>query len=208
MERGADRNVMLGFFGLEVHRGRAVVGPPQPRRWRPPVKSIASAAWVLPVPPWPTIAIVLSRPISSTAMEFTSPSVCVTAFEAHIISVASRIWEMKLRDQPRSSESRPRPDRGFTYAVTLPSNNPRAESINLAFAVTRTPPPHSPHRSTIRPTRSPMSSSRAPVRVDSLHTSRLTPIAVHNRTMRLPVSAEKRSHAGRTASKPRVRVSI
>src|SRR5271154_2100169 len=40
----------------------------------PAVKSIASAACVLPVPPWPTIAIVLSRPISSTAMEFTSLS--------------------------------------------------------------------------------------------------------------------------------------
>src|SRR5580698_8871464 len=38
----------------------------------PAVKSIASAACVLPVPPWPTIAIVLSRPISSTAMEITS----------------------------------------------------------------------------------------------------------------------------------------
>ena len=32
IERGADRNVMLGFFGLEVHRGRAVVGLSQP--WR------------------------------------------------------------------------------------------------------------------------------------------------------------------------------
>ena len=32
IERGADRNVMLGFFGLEVHRGRAVVRPSQPRR--------------------------------------------------------------------------------------------------------------------------------------------------------------------------------
>src|SRR3984893_836187 len=38
----------------------------------PAVKSIASAACVLPVPPWPTIAIVRSLPISSTAMEITS----------------------------------------------------------------------------------------------------------------------------------------
>src|SRR6266849_6408682 len=34
----------------------------------PAVKSIASASWVLPEPPWPTIAIVLNRPISSTAI--------------------------------------------------------------------------------------------------------------------------------------------
>src|ERR1700691_6803296 len=38
----------------------------------PAVNSIASAACVLPVPPWPTIAIVRSLPIYSTAMEFTS----------------------------------------------------------------------------------------------------------------------------------------
>src|SRR6266852_8264560 len=34
----------------------------------PAVKSIASASCVLPEPPWPTIAIVLNRPISSTAI--------------------------------------------------------------------------------------------------------------------------------------------
>src|SRR5271169_4802407 len=57
----------------------------------PAVKSIASAVCVFPVPPCPTIAIVLSRPISSTAIVETPCKVAHARLQPNVTACPAKV---------------------------------------------------------------------------------------------------------------------
>ena len=96
MERGTDRDVMRGFFGLEVHRGGAVVGTPEP--WRRAggeqhrVGELGLAGTALA-----DDCDCSEPPISSTAMEITS--------------------QLARRDQRRFQSAAPRSMRYFAFVT-------------------------------------------------------------------------------------------